>query len=208
MDILKTTGNLSIDTGISNISVHIRKAVPKDSFDIYHIACTVGKNKKIPEQGFLVDDYTSDPKYFQSKLLRSIFELDHFYIAEINNRIVGFLMAYTKAQWLKYNPEWLDEIYWHPKFDINNTKDFVIVDKTAIHSNLTGKGIGSKLYIKLIDDIKNKGISNIFAETIINPIPNFASLSFRKKQNYTLAGVRYEEYNNEILTDLVYYKPL
>jgi len=46
------------------------------------------------------------------------------------------------------------------------------------------------------------------AETIISPIPNFASLAFRKKQNYFLAGVRYEPYLGEMYTDLIYYKDI
>lgn len=208
MDVLAFNDNFAKDLTIVRNEITIRKAVPKDNIDIYHIACTVGKSKKVSEQGFLVDDYTSNPKFYQAKLLKSIFELDYFYIAEIGNRMVGFLIAYTKEQWLRHNPQWLEEIYWHPQFDTQRTDDFIVVDKTAIHSNLTGKGIGSKLYIKLIEDIKKRGIQNIFAETIINPVPNFASLSFRKKQNYQFAGVRYEEYNNKILTDLVYYKPI
>ncbi len=206
MDILKTTGNLGKDLGLFSGKVDVRKAIPKDCLEVYQIAATVGKNKKVAEHGFLVDDYTSNPKHFQSKLLQNIFELDYFYVAEIGGRMVGFLIAYTRDQWLKYNPSWLEDIHWHPQFDTEKTDDFIVVDKTAIHSSLTGKGIGSKLYVSLIHDIKINGIHNIFAETIINPVPNFASLSFRKKQDYSLAGVRYEEYNDQILTDLVYYK--
>ena len=206
MDILKTNGNLIKDMGIYTGKVDVRKAIPKDCLDVFHIASSVGKSKKISEEGFLIDDYTSNPKHYQSKLLQSIFELDYFYVAEIGSKIVGFLIAYTKEQWLNYNPEWLDDIYWHPLFDTNKTENFILVDKTAIHASLTGMGIGSKLYLKLINDIKKNGINNMFAETVINPIPNFASLSFRKKQNYSLAGMRYEEYNNDILTDLIYHK--
>ncbi len=206
MDILKTSGNLSNDFGLFSGKVDVRKAVPKDCHEVYQIASTVGKNKKISENGFLVDDYTSNPRYYQAKLLENIFELDYFYVAEIGGKMVGFLIAYTKDQWLKYNPSWLEDIHWHPEFDTQKTNDFIVIDKTAIHSSLTGKGIGSRLYVKLIDDIKRNGIYNIFAETIINPVPNFASLAFRKKQHYNLAGVRYEEYNDQILTDLVYHK--
>jgi hypothetical protein len=54
--------------------------------------------------------------------------------------------------------------------------------------------------------LKAERIEHIFAETIISPQPNFASLQFRKKQNYSLAGVRYEKYNNSLYTDLVYHK--
>lgn len=91
---------------------------------------------------------------------------------------------------------------------MKNTDNFILVDKTAILAHLTGKGIGSELYKKLIEDIKAKGIRDIFAETIISPTPNFASLSFRIKQNYTLAGMRYENYLNQIFTTLIYHKSI
>ncbi|SDL30511.1 GNAT family N-acetyltransferase [Natronincola ferrireducens] len=198
---------LVIEPKTFKTNLKVRKASPKDVQEIYHIACTVGKNKKDSTQGFLVDDYASDPKFYKTKLLENILELDHFYVAEsFNNKIVGFLMAYTKEQWLKYNPNWIEEVFWHPNFDKANIENFVVIDKTAIFAPLTGHGIGSRLYVTLINDITSKGIHNIFAETIISPIPNFASLSFRKKQNYVLAGTRYEHYKEETYTDLIYYK--
>lgn len=188
--------------------IRVRKATPKDLQSIYQVACSVGNNKKEANKGFLVDDYSSNPKYYQTKLLENIFELDHFYIAESYNKVVGFLIAYTKEQWLKYNEGWIEEVYWKPDFNIKNTNDFILVDKTAILSHLTGKGIGSELYKKLIFDIKAKEIYNIFAETIISPTPNFASLSFRIKQNYALAGMRYEDYLDQVFTTLIYHKSI
>jgi len=188
--------------------IRVRKACPKDLHSIYQVACSVGNNKKEATQGFLIDDYSSNPKYHQKILLEKIFELDHFYVAESYNKTVGFLIAYTKEQWLKYNEEWIEEVYWKSDFNIKNTEDFILIDKTAILSHLTGTGIGSELYKKLISDIKVKGIHDIFAETIISPTPNFASLSFRIKQNYILAGMRYEDYLDKIFTTLVYHKSI
>lgn len=187
-------------------SIHVRKAIPEDVYEIYRIASSVGHKSKDSDKGFLVDDYKSNPSKYKEMFLTRIFELEHFYVAHTANRPVAFLMAYDKADWLRHNPDWLDEIYWHPAFDAKHTKKFVLVDKTAVCSGLTGMGIGSKLYERLISDITAKGITDVFAETIISPIPNFASLNFRKKQHYELAGVRYEEYNDDILTDLVYHK--
>lgn len=189
-------------------SIKVRRALPRDLQDIYKIACSVGNSKKESTQGFLVDDYSSNPKHYQAKFLQNIFELDHFYVAESYNKVVGFLIAYTKDQWLKDNEDWFNDIYWKPDFDMNNANDFILIDKTAILSHLTGQGIGSELYKLLITDIKPKGITDIFAETIISPTPNFASLSFRKKQIYTLAGVRYEDYLDQIFTTLVYHKSI
>jgi len=187
-------------------SIHVRKALPEDVNEIYRIAATVGQRTKDADQGFLMDNYKSNPSKYKEMILSHIFELDYFYVAYAAQKPVAFLMAYSKAQWLKYNPDWLDEIFWHPGFNKRHTKKFVLVDKTAVCSGLTGMGIGSKLYERLIDHITSKGIRNIFAETIISPTPNFASLQFRRKQRYQLAGMRYEEYDGDIFTDLIYHK--
>jgi len=185
--------------------LRVRKATPSDLNEIYAVACSVGTSEKISEQGFLVDDYRSNPRFYKKKLLNAIMNLEHFYVAEYD-KIYGFMMAYTKEQWLADNPDWITDVYWKPDFDKSKLDNFVVVDKTAIKAGLTGQGIGSLIYTRLLADLKNKGIENIFAETIISPQPNFASLQFRKKQNYTLAGMRYENYNGKLYTDLVYYK--
>jgi N-acetylglutamate synthase-like GNAT family acetyltransferase len=187
-------------------SIHVRRAKPEDVNEIYKIAATVGQRTKNADQGFLMDDYRSNPSKYKEIFLERIFELDHFYVAYAAHKPVAFLMAYSKAHWLKYTPGWLDEIHWHPTFNKKYTRKFVLIDKTAVRSGLTGMGIGSKLYERFIRDITSKGIRNIFAETIISPVPNFASLQFRIKQSYQLAGMRYEEYEGDILTDLIYHK--
>lgn len=188
-------------------TIQVRKVTSKDLSAIYRVACSVGSKTKESYAGFLMDDYTAKPKYYQKFFLERILELDHFYVAE-GHGIVGFLMAYTKEQWLKYNPNWIEDTYWCPDFDRKKIDNFIVIDKTAILSNLTGKGIGSILYKQLMKDLKKKGIQDIFAETIISPTPNFASLAFREKQKYTLSGVRYEFYNSILYTDLIYHKPV
>ncbi|MPN29312.1 hypothetical protein SDC9_176764 [bioreactor metagenome] len=165
----------------------------------------MGSSEKISEQGFLVDDYRANPKFYKKKLLKGINSLDHFYVAEYD-KIYGFMMTYTKEQWLEDNPDWLADVYWRPDFDKSKLDNFVVVDKTAIKADLTGQGIGSLIYTRLLSDLKSEGVHNIFAETIISPQPNFASLQFRKKQKYSLAGMRYENYNDNLYTDLIYHK--
>ncbi len=208
MDLMNFYQETKISAAIPNIdTLQVRKATAKDVSSIYRIACSVGTKTKESYSGFLVDDYSAKPKYYQKFFQERILELDHFYVTE-GHGILGFLMAYTKEQWLKYNPNWIDDAHWRPDFDMNKTNNFVVVDKTAILSNLTGKGIGSFLYKQLMKDLKTKGIKDIFAETIISPMPNFASLAFREKQKYTLAGTRYENYNDTLYTDLIYHKPV
>lgn len=185
--------------------ITVRKAEPGDVKDIYKIAASVGQRNKVSEQGFLIDDYKSNPLGYMKMFLSRIRELDYFYVACLH-KPVAFLMAYTKDQWLRYNPKWIENIYWKPDFDIRKTDSFILIDKTAVYSGMTGMGIGSRLYKRLIKDMTLNGISNIFAETVIDPVPNFASLQFRRKQKYRLAGMRYEEYQGRIITDLIYYK--
>ncbi len=197
--------NLELNSFLLRKLLRVRKANPSDINQIYNIACSVGSSTKIPEQGFLVDDYSSNPRLYKRKLLNAINKLNHFYVAEYD-RIYGFMIAYKKEEWLEDNPNWIDDVYWSPDFDKSMLDDFMLVDKTAIQAGLTGQGIGSIIYKRLLEDLKSEGIKTIFAETIISPLPNFASLQFRKKQEYSLAGMRYENYNNTLYTDLVYYK--
>jgi predicted GNAT superfamily acetyltransferase len=191
---------------IQHDQIFVRKATMGDLEQIYKVACSVGKNRKDSYHGFLIDDYASDPEYYKALFRQAISLLDHFYVAEKGKEVLGFLMAYTKRQWLAKNPNWLDEIVWHPLFDRKKTENFILVDKTAIRADLTSQGIGSRLYMRLVRDARSRGVLDIFGETVVDPIPNFASLAFRRKQHYTLAGVHYEEYGGRIVTDLVYHK--
>lgn len=201
------------ETMVFRSYIKVRRVEEKDLKSIFNIAASVGKSAKDSNQGFLVDDYASKPEYYMEKFYNLSKRLEHFYVADNvaapgKSNVVGFLIAYTRDQWLEDNPEWIDEVKWHPNFDRQRLESFVVVDKTAIRAHLTGHGIGSELYKRLIADIRPKGIDTMMAETIISPIPNFASLAFRKKQDYCLAGVRYEPYLGEMYTDLIYYKDL
>ncbi len=213
MEVLNLEKSLNLNHGITSKkskfdsrSLQIRLASPMDAEVVYDIAASVGSKKKNPEEGFLMDNYVSSPNKYKKFFLERINELKYFYIAKFKKDTLGFLMAYTKEEWLKYNPNWIESTYWAPNFDMNKTDNFVVIDKTAILAGNTGKGIGSMLYKRLISDLKFAGIEIIFAETLISPIPNLASLAFRKKQKYTFAGVRYENFENNIYTDLIYYK--
>lgn len=187
-------------------NVSVRKATPEDVEGIFSIASSVGKSKKESYDGFLMDNYTSSPRKHKKIFKERLLELNYFYIAEANDQPLGFLMGYTKEEWLKYNPNWIEEINWSPVFDMKKVDNFVLTDKIAIHSQYTGNGIGSKIYNKYMSDLKKDNIKNIFSETLISPTPNFASLSFRKKQKFKLAGTRFEKYQGKLYTDLIYYK--
>lgn len=186
----------------------IRRATVKDLDSILAIVKSVGNRYKDPAQGFLMADYTRDEKRHRQKIARDLKKLTYSYVFEENHKVKAFLMAYKKENWLKEVPGWMDDIVWKPGFNKSLLENFVLINQTAMYPELSGHGIGSMLYEALLKDLKSDGITNIFAETIIAPVPNFASLNFRIKQKYELAGIRYEEYGGVIHTTLVYYKPV
>ncbi|MDF2547434.1 MAG: family acetyltransferase [Anaerosolibacter sp.] len=189
-------------------AMKVRPATEKDLNSIYEVACSVGYEEKDANQGFLMDNYTEKPKYYRNFFKKQITSLEHFYVAEDEGEIVGFTMAYTKKDWLRENPNWICDISWNPEFDIDRIDDFILVDKIAVMAENTSQGIGSIMHNHMLECLKNKGIRHIFQEVIVSPTPNFASLAFKHKQDFTLAGVRYEEYNKEVYTDLIYYKSI
>jgi len=188
--------------------VIVKRAEMKDLEGIYDVAVSVGKAKKTSYDGFLMDNYEKNPEKHMKKFEKNIKTLQYFYVAKSRGEILGFIMAYTAKEWLTSNPEWSDNIMWKPDFRIFQYENFVLTDKIAVRSDLRGCGIGSKMYKKYINDLKQSAINHVFSETIIDPVPNFASLSFRKKQNFKLAGIRYEKYKGKMYTDLIYYKPV
>jgi ribosomal protein S18 acetylase RimI-like enzyme len=187
--------------------IRVKKADKSDIQGIFRVAASVGNSEKDSYSGFLMDDYQSDPDCFMKLFERMVDKLDYFYVAK-ERETLGFLMAYTKDQWLEEHPDWIDTIHWSPEFDLRKIGSFAFIDKIAIMKGCGGKGIGSALYIPFIANLKADGIEGIFSETIIYPTPNFASLAFRKKQKHMLAGIRYEEFNGKILADGIYYKPV
>ncbi|MDI6606669.1 MAG: GNAT family N-acetyltransferase [Candidatus Omnitrophota bacterium] len=186
----------------------IRKADIQDLEDILSILKSVGTRQKDPERGFLMKDYTRNEKKHRQKYADDLKKLEYAYVYEENRQAKAFLIAYKKSEWLNEVPGWMDEIMWRPGFNRSSLNDFVMINQTAMYPDLTGQGIGSKLYERLMIDLAAAGVRHIFAETVIAPVPNMASLNFRLKQKYELAGVRYEECEGVVHTTLVYYKPV
>lgn len=163
-------------------------------------------------QGFLINDYESDPESFKEKFRKSIELSDFFYVAEYIDHeysaIVGFVLALRKSNWLKENLTWVDECYFKPDFKNENLDDFIVLDKIAILDRFKRQGVGSMLYKRLIRDIKRQGIYDVFEEVVIAPVPNLPSVLFKKKRNFNLACIRYEALNGQVLTTLVYHRKL
>lgn len=186
----------------------LRTATVNDLESIISILKSVGSSHKDPNRGFLMNDYTQREAFFREKYSNYLRSLTYRYVYEEDEKVTGFLLAFTKEEWLEETPSWIENIYWRPDFNQIRLDRFVLINQTAMYPGKTGRGIGSLLYMALLDDLKTNGCFHVFAETIVAPIPNIASLNFRLKQKYELAGVRYEEAKDTVFTTLVYYKPV
>lgn len=184
----------------------VEKATEDDLRGILKVASSVGNGKSNSKQGFLMDNYSKDTEKYREKFRKDIHNSDMFYVIKKRGIVLGFLLAYTKEQWLDIEPNWIFDTNWKDNFDKKALKKFVILEKIAVRSHLTGKGVGSELFKRFRKDALKNGILDMFSETILAPKPNFASMEFAMKQNYTLGGIRYEEHNKKILTTIVYHK--
>ena len=192
--------------------IKIRKATKNDVEGIFKVAASVGRKNDDPLKGFLMDDYNSNPIYFKEKFLKAINLSNHFYVAEFTandaKRIVGFVIAYSKKNWLKVTPDWLTENHFRPDFSKSSLDNYLMLDKVAALASLNRQGIGSKLFRKLSKVMREEKIYDVFEEVIISPTPNLPSVLFKSKRGFRLASVRYEEHKGKILTTLVYHRRL
>lgn len=192
--------------------VKVRKAEEKDVDGIFNVASSTGKKRKDYMHGFLMDFYNSNPEGFKNKFRRDIALSDFFYVAEYSDKesrtIVGFTYGLSKENWLKRTPTWLDDCSFRPDFNMKNLDDFVVLEKIAVLDKYNRQGVGSMLSKRLIKDIKEKGIRDLFEEVIIAPVPNLPSVLFKKKRSFKLAATRFEEHNDQILTTLIYHKKI
>lgn len=188
--------------------LEVSRATTEDIEGVLAVASSVGTNNKDSRKGFLMDNYSKDKEKYVEKFKQDIKNSKLFYVIKRGEKVLGFLLAYTKEQWLDMEPNWIFNTTWKGDFDKKSLKNFVILEKIAVRSNLTGLGIGSKLYKRFKEDSRGMGIRDMFSETIISPKPNFASMEFALKQQYNLAGIRYEKFEGKILTDIVYHRKL
>lgn len=184
----------------------IEKAREDDLNGILKVASSVGNGKTSSKQGFLMDNYSKNTDKYREKFRKDMQNSNMFYVIKKRDMVLGFLLAYNKEQWLNIEPNWIFDTNWKDNFDKKTLKKFVILEKIAVRSHLTGKGVGSELFKRFRRDALKNGIRDMFSETILAPKPNFASMEFAMKQNYNLGGVRYEEHNNKIFTTIVYHK--
>lgn len=196
-----------VDFNVSE-DFNICKAKKSDVEDIIKIAASVGKSVNNSKQGYLLANYSKDTIRHMKKFEKDIEISKFFYVIKRRNNVLGFLLAYQKDKWLDIEPHWVFNTNWKDDFNKNALKKFVILEKIAVKADLTGQGIGSELFKRFRQDALTSGIKNMFSETVLSPKPNFASMEFAMKQRYKLAGIRYENFNEELLTTIVYHRKL
>ncbi|MCR4398602.1 MAG: GNAT family N-acetyltransferase [Firmicutes bacterium] len=190
----------------TRLDVAVRRASVNDMDAVYEVASSVGNAVKDPSLGFLVYDYTRDPDAHKRRLLRSCAECSHFYVAELNRKVCGFLIGWLRDEWVSRYPEWFGQVTWRPGFKMDPGDDFFMVDVIAVHARLTGRGVGTALHKRMIADLAREGIRRILSESVIGPIPNVTSMMFRTRMGFELVGIRYEDEGGVLYTNAVYSK--
>jgi len=155
--------------------MEIRRAKTKDSKRIIEIIKSIhfNNNENNKKNGFLATKDLSE-KTYQEK----INNYDYCYVYEIDNKIVGFLIASSSELMKKTN-----EIY--PFLSkVNSSKDFIYIFQIGIISDYQRKGIARLLYNQLFKDAK---INNLTVISSKNPF-NQASRKFHLKLGFKDAG--------------------
>lgn len=156
--------------------MEIRKSKAKDSKRIIEIIKSIHFNndKNDKKNGFLATKDLSGKTYKEK-----INNYDYCYVCEIDNKIVGFLIASTSN--LIKNTH---EIY-HFLSKVNSLKDFIYIFQIGIISEYQRKGIATLLYNQLFEDAK---INNLTVISSKNPF-NKASRDFHFKLGFKDAGI-------------------
>ncbi|MCC5912653.1 MAG: GNAT family N-acetyltransferase [Clostridiaceae bacterium] len=204
----KNKAHIQIVKPLKTDDLQVCKATEKDMEGLLAVAASVGTGDKNHRQGFLMDNYHKDKEKYIKKFQEDMANSKMFYVIKKGEKVLGFLLAYTKEQWIKMEPNWVFDTSWKWDFDKKALKKFVILEKIAVKSSMTGNGIGSELFKKFREDARSMGIHDMFSETLISPKPNFASMEFAMKQQYQLAGIRYEKFDGKVLTDIIYHRKL
>ncbi|MEX1014504.1 MAG: hypothetical protein WDZ80_05070 [Candidatus Paceibacterota bacterium] len=137
--------------------MNIREAKPNDIEDILSVQSEVllEENSNLSKEdlelkGFLKNKITK-------KELKNIFQGNSdciLLVAEEDNNITGYLLAYNFIDWSKSHKEWENKI------NLNVPKDKVINQKTLYYKHIASKrsveGVGKKLHNRFIEIAKKR----------------------------------------------------
>jgi predicted GNAT superfamily acetyltransferase len=153
----------------------IRKATTKDAKTIIEIIESVHiKNIKNIDGGFLMSENLSESFYENM-----INNYDYCYVYELENKIVGFLMAYS-SRFIDKTDELGSYL-----IDSYLNEEFIYIFQVAVNPSCQMNNIGTNLYLELFNNAK---IKNFKAITSKNPL-NKVSRLFHQKLGFKDAGV-------------------
>ncbi|MDD4662076.1 MAG: GNAT family N-acetyltransferase [Candidatus Pacebacteria bacterium] len=137
--------------------MNIRKAEVKDVSDIIDIIKSVHiKNVKNRDNGFLSSKNISKRLYE-----KKVNQFDYCYVYELENKIVGFLLA-TSFDLIKEN----NGIY--PFLLSKNKENFIYIFQVGVNPTYQKKGIATLLYERLFKDAKINNFSVISSKDPFN----------------------------------------
>ena len=135
----------------------IRKAEQKDIRAIIEIIKSVHiKNINNKDNGFLASEDLSEISY--SRMIR---DYEYCYVCEVENNVVGFLIASSKGLMDKGS-----EIY--SFLNTGSSEDFIYIFQIGISPNFQRKGMGALLYKQLFKDARIKKFRVITSKDPLN----------------------------------------
>ena len=173
--------------------IEIRNAMEKDLDRIVEISArnTIDKVDDTAA-GFLVSGYT------KKEYLHYLDTADHFYVATIDNEIVGVLLAFDQEK-IREN-EIVNNII---KYAV--TRDFILIKQIFVDPKYKGCGVSAKLYEYLFETTPD---TVSFAAVIVDKPFNFASVKFHQKMGFEkiMDVLPDEDYDGEVRERGVWYK--
>lgn len=124
----------------------------------------------------------------KSKLVRLIEMSAISVVIEEDDRIAGFLLAFTQG--VKYesiNYEWFNENY----------DSFLYIDRIVVSDQFHGKGVASTLYKLALNWATERALSRVVAEIDVMP-PNKPSLLFHQKMGFKEIELLTHNENKEV----------
>ncbi len=152
----------------------VRQANYQDLQDIVEICReNLLRNKKedeISARGFLMSEMTEE-------YARNMIDSDSVVlVAEKNNKISGYLVAYDLAN--------EDEIFQAEVRKIKGLENAKIIYYKQIAKRLNETGVGKNLLIELVKEASKKGYSHIVCKIVLAPFYNQASVNFHEKNGF------------------------
>jgi uncharacterized protein len=107
-------------------------------------------------------------------------EADYHRVLEIDDEIVGFLLAFREGtQYDSTNYRWF----------VNQYEKFLYIDRVVVSTQHQGRGIGNKLYDDIFTYARSSDAIRITCEFDIEP-PNEASQRFHQRYGFSEVGTQ------------------